>query len=128
MHPDEVTWITNRVAITNFFSAHDRQVLAEHGVKAILCLDRELVGEPAAERGLAALELVHLNDGPNPTPSFRAAVETLERLVADHGRVLVHCRAGRSRSVAVVAAYLTRSESATAAAAMDLVRLKRDSA
>ena len=29
MHPDDVTWITNRVAITNFVSAHDKATLAE---------------------------------------------------------------------------------------------------
>ncbi len=36
MDADAVTWITDRIAITNFFSAHQREVLAEHKIDAIL--------------------------------------------------------------------------------------------
>ena len=41
---DEVTWITDEVAITNFFSAHSKEVLARHRIRAVLCLDRDLQG------------------------------------------------------------------------------------
>lgn len=30
MDPDEVSWITEHVAITNFFSAHDKDLLAQN--------------------------------------------------------------------------------------------------
>ena len=56
MHPDEVTWITDNVAITNFVSAHDKHVLTEHGVKAILCLDREVLGDASLERGVESIQ------------------------------------------------------------------------
>jgi protein-tyrosine phosphatase len=45
-----------------------------------------------------------------------------------HGRVVVHCRAGRSRSIAVVAAYLTRLFGIGADEALDLITSKRPSA
>ena len=128
MHPDEVTWITDEIAITNFVSAHDPAVLAAHGVRAVLCLDRDLAGDPAARRGVECVRLVHLTDGDNPTAAFREAVAALAELVASHERVVVHCRAGRSRSVAVVAAYLTRAQRLTADAALAEVRTLRESA
>lgn len=39
MNPDEVTWISDAVAITNFFSAHSKEVLVADKVRAVLCLD-----------------------------------------------------------------------------------------
>ena len=128
MDPDEVTWITDTVAITNYVSAHSREVLAGHNVKAVLCLDRELEGCPAAGRGVASIRVAHLVDGANELSLFKAAVAALESLTQMHGRVVVHHRAGRSRSIAVVAAYLTRLLGIGADEALDRVRSKRPSA
>lgn len=33
MDPDEVTWVTEKIAITNFFSAHSKHVLAEPSIR-----------------------------------------------------------------------------------------------
>jgi hypothetical protein len=128
MDPDEVTWITDDVAITNYFSAHRREVLAGHNAKAVLCLDRELEGCPAAERGVECVRVAHLVDGANEPYLFQAAVAALEALTKRYGRVVVHCRAGRSRSIAVVAAYLMKVLDLEADEALDLVRSKRPSA
>lgn len=124
---DEVTWITPTVAITNFFSAHDPTVVAAHNVRAILCLDRDLAGDPACDRGLDQVEVFHLVDGPNSLALFEQAVNLLQSLIERHGRVLVHCRAGRSRSIAVVAAYLKKTGMETEQA-LDAVRSKRTAA
>lgn len=128
MHPDNVTWITDNLAITNFFSAHDKDVLARERVRAVLCLDRESRGDSAADRGIECIEFVHLNDGANPMSVFKEAVLKLEKLTAKHTRVIVHCRAGRSRSVAIVAAYLIKTQGIPASAALSIVRTKRESA
>jgi protein-tyrosine phosphatase len=128
MDADEVTWITGQIAITNFFSAHQSAVTAEHKIDAILCLDRELQGEPAEGRGIRSIEVVNLLDGPNDMAVFRRAVSALESLLESHKRVLVHCRAGRSRSIAVVAAYLKKSQGLDSQVALDFVQAKRQSA
>ena len=128
MDPDEITSITDRIAITNFYSAHQRDLLAEHKVDAILCLDRELLGDSAEARGVERIEVVGLVDGPNDMAIFERAVAALESLVENHSRVVVHCRAGRSRSIAVVAAYLKKSEGLDATDALEFVKSKRPSA
>ena len=127
MDPHELSWITEHVAITNFFSAHDKELLARNKVKAILCLDRYVLGEGSENRGVESIQLFHLNDGANPLPDFVEAVETLEKLIAKFNRVVVHCRASRSRSVAVVAAYITKVHNVSAGSALAVVRAKRDS-
>ncbi len=128
MNPDEITWITENIAITNFFSAHSKDVLAKHQVQAILCLDREVQGDVAEARGVTCIELVHLVDGANEMVAFRNAVVALEELVTRWERVVVHCRAGRSRSIAVVAAFLKKAKALEADEALELVRTKRESA
>ena len=128
MHPDEVTWITDEVAITNFFSAHDPETLTGHQVRAVLCLDRELQGNAATERGVESIRTIHLVDGRNEMAIFRRAVENLEELVKKHHRVIVHCRAGRSRSIAVVAAYLRMARNMEADDALAFVMERRQAA
>jgi atypical dual specificity phosphatase len=127
-NPDEVTWITENVAITNFYSAHDKDVICQQKVQAILCLDRDLQGNTAQARGAKVIELVHLVDGANEMFTFKNAVATLERLIEKWERVIVHCRAGRSRSIAVVAAYLKRAKGLSAHEALALVCAKREAA
>ena len=128
MSPDDVSWITDRVAITNFFSAHQKEVLAEHQVDAVLCLDQDVRGNDPSERGVACIRLVHLWDGENEMVVFREAVAALDELLEGYGRVVVHCRAGRSRSIAVVAAYLKKFRGVGAHEALGLVKAKRESA
>jgi protein-tyrosine phosphatase len=126
--PDSVTWITDTIAITNFVSAHKKDVLAEHNIKGVLCLDRDLMGCPSTARGVDCVRVAHLNDGANELFFFREAVAALDGLVASCGRVVVHCRAGRSRSIAVVAAYLRKAFNIEADDALEIVRSKRPSA
>jgi protein-tyrosine phosphatase len=116
------------LVITNFLSAQNRDVLAEHKIQAILCLDREVKGDSPETRGVQCIQVAHLVDGPNEMIAYKNAVETLEELIGKCQRVVVHCRAGRSRSVAVVAAYLKKAKGLDAGEALELVRAKRESA
>jgi protein-tyrosine phosphatase len=128
MDADEVTWITDEIAITNFFSAHQSKILAEQKVDAILCLDQEVQGDSSDARGVASIEVANLVDGPNDVAVFARAVAALESVVAKHRRVVVDCRAGRSRSIAVVAAYLKKTQDLDATDALEFVKSKRPSA
>jgi protein-tyrosine phosphatase len=105
---DDVSWITSQVAVTNFVTAHGN--LRSHGISAVLCLDRSVAGGNATSRGLQTVEVVDLHDGANPAYLFAEAVNLLCRLNKQYEKVLVHCRAGKSRSIAVVAAWLARDQ------------------
>jgi protein-tyrosine phosphatase len=128
MNPTEITWITDQIAITNYVTAQRANLLAEQHIKAILCLDRELEGGSLAERGIACLRVVHLTDGANRLCDFIEAIATLEELVRSYDRVVVHYRAGRSRSIAVVAAYLKKARQMEVDEALQFVTSKREAA
>ena len=53
-------------------------------------------------------------------------VDTVTRLVASHPPVLVHCHAGRSRSVVVVAGHLMRCRGLQPHEALQWVTAKRE--
>ncbi len=116
------------LGITSFRGAHESAVVNNMGYRAVLCLAAGMSGPSAQERNLEEISEVPLNDGANPPSAFVNAVKELERLVDSHGKVLLHCHAGRSRAVAVAAAYLKRRDGLSALEALDAVRAKRDSA
>ncbi|HKZ60563.1 MAG TPA: dual specificity protein phosphatase [Candidatus Thermoplasmatota archaeon] len=66
---------------------------------------------------------VPMRDGPgNPTGTVEAAATVLEMLVRRGHRVLVHCMVGRSRSPAVVLAWLVEFTGRSFAEAEEIVR------
>ncbi len=83
---------------------------------------------PPEARGVECIEVVHLADGPNDIVIFRRAVSALESLLQKYQRVVVHCRAGRSRSIAVVATHLKKAQGFDATDALEFVKSKRPSA
>ena len=67
-----------------------------------------------------------LTDGPGiESRSFEAAVDDARRLYRRDGRVLIHCRAGISRSAALVATALAAEEGRAFADALDEVHEAR---
>lgn len=102
----EITFVTDRIGITNFVLAFDHAALSAVGIssEAILCLDTKASDRYPRD----ARTVINLVDGENPQDLFQRAVDILAALLKRHERVLVHCHAGKSRSVAIVAAYLVR--------------------
>jgi protein-tyrosine phosphatase len=84
------------------------------------------VGRSPASMGVERLELFPLMDGPGDNPQrFAQAVDLLARLVTESPPVFVHCRAGRSRSPAVVAGYLMQARGLNAEEALAFVAARR---
>lgn len=118
-----IHWISDEIAITNVVSANNAEVLETLGIfpGQILCLDRK----SQARYGLDGRQVVSLVDGDNPAEDFTRAVDALEGMIRRNGRTLVHCHAGRSRSLVVVAGYLVRHRNFTPEDALNLVKSKR---
>ncbi|MHC5538412.1 dual specificity protein phosphatase family protein [Singulisphaera rosea] len=64
--------------------------------------------------------------GGNDLRILRFAVDGLRRLAKTAGPVLVHCHAGRSRSAAIVAAYLMEERGVNALEAIAQVGARRE--
>ena len=119
-------WITDQIAIGDYREAQDARLLSEHSFGSVLGLISTLMDVAPAEIGVRRIEVITLLDGPGNAPArFWKAVHLLEELVAEAPPVLVHCRAGWSRSPAVVAGYLMQTRNLSAHQAMAAVAEKR---
>ncbi|EEF60449.1 dual specificity protein phosphatase family protein [Pedosphaera parvula] len=119
-------WITDKIAIGNSLDAKNVELLKKEGVKSILSLDGTPAGIEPKELGVKRIVIRKLQDGLQNQPAeFLDAVNELKRLVVETGPVLVQCRAGRSRSVILVAAYFMRSLGISAREAIAKVAAKR---
>lgn len=122
-----MNWVSSDIAIGNYQEAADADLLRREGIRSLLCLDRVHAKAKAEQLGLQVTELVHLEDGPgNDRRTLERAIESLARLLKKAPPVLVHCHAGRSRSVIVTAAYLWRHKGMTTKDALALVSAKRE--
>ena len=122
-----MNWITDTIAIGNYLDAQDQDMLVREGVQSILGLDGKLRGRTPADCGVAALTVFDLKDGPGNDPGiFRHAVRAVQTLSRQHPKLLVHCHAGRSRSVIVVAAHLMQLHRWTPAQAIRHIAERRE--
>jgi len=120
-------FITDSIAIGNFIDASNVENLRENGIRSIVSLDGKLLTEHAIHLGVAEIASYHLIDGAgNDLRRFRSAIDSLGRLLLTQSPVLVHCHAGRSRSVAVVAGYLMGIHQFGARDAIAMIHAKRE--
>lgn len=121
-------WITETIAIGNHRDAQDVKLLAAEGIRSIVCLDGCLAGTTEEALGVEAIEVFLLIDGPgNRDDLFRQAVLEIGELSRKVPRLLVHCHAGRSRSVVAVAAHLMHVNGWGPTQALRYVTAKRES-
>lgn len=121
-----MNWVTDEIAIGDWRDATDADLLRRESVWSILSLIGKLVGRSAETLGVQRVEIFPLQDGPgDDLPLLAKAVDILARLVEEGPPVLVHCRAGRSRSAAVVVGYLMKSRGWTATEALAFVGSRR---
>jgi protein-tyrosine phosphatase len=115
-----------RIAISNWEQPSKDEVHALYGFRSILKVDRSSKYELPSTSCVERFEHVPLIDGPgNSLKDFTKAVETLAVLAAEHAPVLVHCFAGASRSIAVVAGLLMLENQWTPEDAVGFVAARR---
>jgi protein-tyrosine phosphatase len=113
-------WITDQIAIGNFLDAQNPPA----GIDAILCLKPQCCDE--ARTDVSAL-CIALKDGAgNRREDVLEAIDFISETVTAGERVLVHCHAGRSRSVCVVAAYLMKHSGLSRSGALAIIETKRE--
>jgi atypical dual specificity phosphatase len=111
-------WITEQIAIGDALDA----VNFAPQFDSILCLLSGCCEERTDIDGYC----VPLHDGPgNSREHVLAAIDFIATQVENGLRVLVHCRAGRSRSVCIVAAYLMRHKGFSKKKAISAIAEKR---
>ena len=121
-----MTFITDTIAIGNFIDAEDRATREAAGIRSILCLNGLLQDCKPADCGVEALTCFNFHDGSGNDPwLFDRAVKIVGYYALQHPKLLVHCHAGRSRSVMVVACHLLRQNAWTLRQALAFIHSKR---
>ena len=114
-------WITANIAIGNFVDARN---LNSTDVDAVLCLKDTCCVESDPNHCVMCVPLI---DGPGNDPRLlEDAIDFIDAIVSDGERVLVHCHAGRSRSVCIVARYLMWKSGLSGKAALEVIKSKRE--
>ncbi len=112
-------WISENIAIGNFVDAQN----------AAGCVDNILCLKPDCCAGCTDVNTtcIPLYDGKGNAPELYArAVRVVHRAVEKDETILVHCHAGRSRSVACVALYLMVTEGVPRDEALHRIASKRE--
>lgn len=121
-----MTFITDTIAIGNFMDAQDHTALQEAGIRSILCLNGFLSGLQPDDLGVEAMTCFNFTDGSGNDPQlFERAVKIVGQYAQQSPKLLVHCHAGKSRSVMVVASHLVRQHQWDLRQALEFIQAKR---
>jgi protein-tyrosine phosphatase len=121
-----MTFITETIAIGNFIDAEDRLTREAAGIRSILCLNGLFSGRSAESYVVDAMTCFDFHDGSGNDPwQFDRAVRIVGQYALEHPKLLVHCHAGKSRSVMVVASHLVRQNGWDLSQALDFIHAKR---
>jgi len=112
-------WITDQIAIGNLNDA----IAPDPAIEFILCLKPGCCSDRS---DIDAICIPLVDGAGNNQTLIRQALSELNQAVADGLKVLVHCHAGRSRSVSVVLGHLMESKGITAEEALALIQQKRE--
>ncbi|XP_069944651.1 dual specificity protein phosphatase 3-like isoform X2 [Cherax quadricarinatus] len=112
-------------------AAMNEQYLLRHGITHIVNAANNSAGPAPVKTGSTyykdpsityiGLDLIDL-PFINISMHFEKASEFIDNALSSGGKVLVHCRQGRSRSATIVAAYLMMCHNMTAATALTMLR------
>ena len=114
-------WITENIALGTFL---DAEQATKKEVDAILCLKPDCCSEDNEELDVLCTPLV---DGAgNDRSVFDDTVDFIDDVVSSSEKILVHCHAGRSRSVCILARYFMINHQMTSHQALSKIETKRE--
>jgi len=112
--------MTDQVAIGNFIDAQN----VTDEVDSILCLKEDCCDDDRVDIDIVNMPLI---DGSgNDKRLFDDAVDYIHDVVSNGEKILVHCHAGRSRSVCILARYFIIKHGMTQAHALSIIKSKRE--
>ncbi len=114
-------WITENIEIGNFL---DVEQASSEELNAILCVKTDCCSEDNTEFDIMCMPLI---DGVgNDKRYLNDALDFIHDVVSNGEKILVHCHAGRSRSVCVTARYFMVKQGITSHQALEKIRAKRE--
>jgi protein-tyrosine phosphatase len=99
-------WITDSIAVGNYVDARN---LKEGEVDAVLCLIKNCCNVDETKFDVEVIPLADATG--NDRRLFNDCVDIIDDVVSSGDKILVHCHAGRSRSVCITARYFMINQS-----------------
>lgn len=113
---NDFDWVLPNLAIGNLDAGTDLKKLKKLGVKGIVSAVTQLP-QHLKEYRKNGISILHIpikdREDTDIRVYFNAVNEFIKRIFRQSGKVLVHCRAGMSRSVTLTAAYLIKTQNIT---------------
>ncbi|RIK66008.1 MAG: hypothetical protein DCC65_11245 [Planctomycetota bacterium] len=124
---EQSAWVTPNLAIGSLPSAGDLRRMAAEGVTAVVNMCEEYGGNVTllASLGVGQLHLPTLDYHCPSEPHLLSGIPYIRDRLAEGGKVLVHCKAGRGRSAIMILCYLMAERRISAAAALEILRRAR---
>ena len=117
--------ILSQVYIGNLADSQNYDLLQKAGIRSVLSLI-EIGDQSKSDDGLERVVVPLIDGAGNDSRQIREAIDSLTYLLKHVAPVLVHCRAGRSRSPLVVAGHLAQAENIPLRAALNRISRKRE--
>ncbi|XP_048045793.1 dual specificity protein phosphatase 18 [Megalobrama amblycephala] len=115
--------ITDGLYIGNGKTANDSSVISSLNITCIINATQDI------NSNIPTIDYMHVSVSDDPesrlTDHFDAVADKIHQVTEGHGRVLVHCNAGVSRSATLCLAYLMKHRRMTLAEAHALLKAQR---
>ncbi len=124
-------WITEQIAIGGIrdaaaFFKNEQKKASSSDINAILCLDPDCKNCDKQSENFN-IECLPLIDGSgNDIRNLNDAVDFIDDVVSAGEKILVHCHAGRSRSVCIAARYFMMKNGMTKHDALKMIESHRE--
>jgi protein-tyrosine phosphatase len=113
------------VYLGNIDSVFDYKKLKELGITHIVSIINGFIPPYPNDFNYLVINALD-NINTNLKQTFKDANEFIDEAFYSNGKILIHCQAGRSRSVTVLAAYMIRTFGITVNNCLQIIKNKRD--